>query len=70
MSIYTKTGEKIIDVAVGDDCYYGGELLQIWATVQGELNKRQLYISDLREDRKNEIKDVIKATLKWPRTTV
>ena len=68
MSIYTKTGERIIDVEIDQDCYYNNELVQIWATLHSESIKRLLYISDLREDRKSEIKDIVKATLKAAKT--
>lgn len=69
MSIYTKTREKIISLSIDRDCYYNEDLVQVWATVEGELEtKRLLYISDLREDNKGEIKDVVKATLKATKT--
>jgi hypothetical protein len=70
MSIYTKTGEKIINVGIDRDCYYEEDLVQLWATVEGELEmKRLLYISDLKEDKKGEIKDVVRATLKATKTS-
>lgn len=64
MSIYTKLGEKVVEIEIDNDCYFGGELLQVRATIEGEPAKRLMYISDLKEDRRNEIKDLLKATLK------
>lgn len=64
MSIYTKTGEKIVDFTIDRECYFDAELVQIWATLEGDSTKRLLYISDLREDQKGEIKDVVRASLK------
>lgn len=64
MSIYTKTGERVINVSIDSDCYYDGDLLQLRVIIEGELTKRLLYISDLRADHKDEIKCVVRATLK------
>lgn len=64
MSLYTKTGDRIVRVEIDNDCYYRRELLQLRATIEGEIPKRLVYISDLKADRPNEIKDVVKSTLK------
>lgn len=64
MSIYTKTGERIVDVSIDSDCYFDGHLLQVRVTIEGELAQRLLYISDLREDHKDEIKSIVRATLR------
>ena len=64
MSIYTKTGERIVDVSIDSDCYYDGDLLQLRVIATGEFARRLLYISDLREDHKGEIKSVVRATLR------
>jgi hypothetical protein len=68
MSIYTKQGSRIREIDIDKDCYFGRELVQIRATVEGESGKRLLYISDLREDGKNEIRDAVRSTMKTGRT--
>ena len=70
MSIYTKVGDRITDIEIGKDCYFGRELIQVRATIEGESGKRLLYISDLKEDRKNEIRNAVRATVKSGRTEV
>lgn len=64
MSLYTKTGDRITAVEIDRDCYFGRELLQVRATIEGEIPKRLVYISDLKEDHPKEIRDVLKSTLK------
>lgn len=61
MSIYTKFGEKVVEIEIDNDCYFGGELVQVRVTIEGELAKRLMYISGLKEDRPKEIKDLLKA---------
>ena len=65
MAIYTKTGDKVTNIRIDGECYASDQLIQVWGLVEGQTSSRLLYISDLHADGgKQEIKDVIQATLK------
>ena len=66
MAIHTKFGEKIVSESLGVDqhCLYDGNIVKVWARLEGQTDFRQHWISDLIGDEKNEVRDVIKANQK------
>jgi hypothetical protein len=66
MAIHTKFGDKIIgeSLRVDNDCIFDGDIIKVWATIEGEIQERQYWLSDLIADRKREIRDVLAANSK------
>jgi hypothetical protein len=66
MAIYTKLGEKLLNgsLRVDKDCIYDGEIVKVWGTVEGETTERHYWYSDLRGDKRHEVRDVVNANLK------
>lgn len=69
MALYTKHGKRIINpsITIDGDCYYGDKVIKVRALVEGKTTPQLFYITDLvADDGKQEINDVIRATLKKP----
>lgn len=66
MAIRTKFGEKVVSesLRVTQDCLYDGNIVKVWAKIEGQIEDRRCWITDLIGDEKNEVRDVIKANLK------
>ena len=66
MAIRTKFGDKVVSesLRVDKDCLYDADVVKVWARLEGQLNDKQYWISDLIGDRKNEVRDVVKANLR------
>ncbi|HEY6252023.1 MAG TPA: hypothetical protein VI685_18865 [Candidatus Angelobacter sp.] len=66
MAIHTKYGEKVINESIhtDQDCLFDGDIVKVWATLEGQATEKQYWISDLVGDRKKEVFDVIKSNLK------
>lgn len=66
MAIDTKHGVRLINesLRVDQSCLVDGEIVRVWAIVAGETTERQYWLSDLRGDKKHEVRDVIHANLK------
>ena len=66
MAIHTKFGDKIINESVhaDQDCVFHGEIVKVWAIMDGQTTPKQYWISDLVGDRKKELCDAIHANLK------
>lgn len=66
MAIRTKFGENVISESlhVEKDCLYDGDIVKVWVKLEDQTDDRQYWISDLIGDKKNEVRDVVKANLK------
>ena len=66
MAIYTKFGDKVTNesLRVDQDCLFHGEIVKVWAKLEGQTDEKQYWISDLIGDRKKEVRDVITANVK------
>lgn len=66
MAIHTKFGDKVVNesLRVEKDCLYDADVVKVWARLEGQAGDRQYWISDLIGDKKNEVRDVVKANLK------
>ena len=66
MSIHTKFGDEIIaeSLHIDQDCLFRGEIVQVWAILQGQTTEKKYWISDLVGDAKNELRDVINSNSK------
>lgn len=66
MAIRTKFGDKVVSesLRVDKDCFYDADVVKVWARLEAQTDDRQYWISDLIGDKKNEVRDVIKANLK------
>jgi hypothetical protein len=66
MAIHTKFGDKIISesLRVDNACIFDGDIIKVWATVEGETQQKHYWLSDLVTDKKREIRDVLAANSK------
>lgn len=66
MAIFTKHGDKLLNASlrVDQECIYDEEIVKVWGMVDGETVEKQYWISDLRGDKKREVRDVIESNLK------
>lgn len=71
MAIRTKFGEQVVteSLRVDRDCLYDGDIVKVWAKLEGQPEDRQYWISDVIGDEKNEVRDVIRANLKKREST-
>jgi hypothetical protein len=65
MAICTKFGERVINesLRIHEDCLYRGQIVKVWAILNGQTIEKQYWISDLVADAKNELRDVINSNL-------
>lgn len=65
MAICTKFGERVINesLRIDEECLYRGEIVKVWAMLNGQTFEKQYWISDLVADAKNELRDVINSNL-------
>jgi len=68
MAIRTKFGDKVVSESLRLDqgCLHDADIVKVWAKLEGQADDRQYWISDLIGDKKNEVRDVVKANLKRP----
>ena len=66
MAIHTKFGDTVINesLRVDRDCLFDGDIVKVWARIEGQADEKQYWISDLFGERKKEVRDVIKSNLK------
>ena len=66
MAICTKFGERVINesLRIHEDCLYRGQIVKVWAILNGQTIEKQYWISDLVADAKNELRNVINSNLK------
>lgn len=66
MAIRTKFGDNVISESLRVDkgCLYDGAIVKVWAKLEDHTDDSQYWISDLIGDKKNEVRDVVKANLK------
>lgn len=66
MAIRTKFGENVISesLRVDQDCLFDGNIVKVWATLEGQTTEKQYWISDVIGQDKKEVRDVINANLK------
>lgn len=66
MAIRTKFGENIISesLRVDQGCLFDGDIIKVWAKLEGQNDEKQYWISDLMADNKKEVRHVINANLK------
>ena len=66
MAIRTKFGDKVVSesLRVDKDCLYDADVVKVWARLEAQTDDRQYWISDLIGDKKNEVRNVVKANLK------
>lgn len=70
MAIRIKHGEKLShdSLRVDNDCLFDGEVVKVWAKIQGQEEEKLYWLSDLVGDEEGEVKRVLKANFK-PRKT-
>jgi hypothetical protein len=66
MAIRTKLGNKVINesLRIDQDCLFRGEIVQVWAILQGQTTEKKYWISDLVGDAKNELQHVLNSNVK------
>lgn len=66
MAIHTKFGETVINesLRIDRDCLFDGDIVKVWARVEGQADEKQYWISDLIGDRKKEVHDAINSNVK------
>jgi hypothetical protein len=66
MAIHTKFGDKIINdsLRVDNNCIFDSDIVKVWATIEGEAQEKQYWLSDLIADKKREVRDVLAANSK------
>jgi hypothetical protein len=66
MAIRTKLGNKVINesLRIDQDCLFRGEIVQVWAILQGQTTEKKYWITDLVGDVKNELQNVLNSNLK------
>jgi hypothetical protein len=68
MAVFTRIGHKRISRLFADpDCYYKGELLQVWTVLEDFSTPTKRFVTDLVADHgHDEILDLVRAAAKGP----